>query len=186
MDDIDLTKFIERMKTVKAAVVEDGGAQAEAHTVDVPYASRETLLERLSEDLYRDAMALDTKKIAGGAVTATQIRAAYEPLNSKTDEFEYCVHEFLDKVLAVAGITDEKATFTRSMLLNKSEEIDSVMKSATNLPPEYVTRKVLTILGDGDMADDVIKQMQAEELERMSLIQTQPQEEPEAEEETEE
>ena len=186
MDDIDLTKFIERMKTVKAAVVEDGGAQAEAHTVDVPYASRETLLERLSEDLYRDAMALDTKKIAGGAVTATQIRAAYEPLNSKTDEFEYCIHEFLEKVLAVAGITDEKATFTRSMLLNKSEEIDSVMKSATNLPPEYVTRKVLTILGDGDMADDIIKQMQAEELERMSLIQTQPQEEPEAEEETEE
>lgn len=182
MDDIDLTKFVERMKTVKAAVVEDDGARAEAHTVEVPFASRETLLNRISEDLYRDAMALDTKMIASGAVTATQIRAAYEPLNSKTDEFEYCVHEFLEKVLMVAGITDEKATFTRSMMLNKSEEIDSVMKSATNLPSDYVTRKVLNILGDGDMADEIVKQMQAEELERMSLIQTKPEPEEEAEE----
>lgn len=172
MDDVDLAKFIHHMRTVKAAVVEDDGAKAEAHTIDVPYESREMLLTRLSNDLYRDAMALDTKEIAGGAVTATQIRAAYEPLNSKTDEFEYCVHEFLDKLLAIAGITDEKATFTRSMLLNKSEEIDSVMKSAASLPADYVTRKIVTILGDGDMADEIVKQMQADELGRAGLNDT--------------
>lgn len=177
MDDIDLAKFVERMKTVKAAVVEDDGAKAEAHTVEVPYASRETLLTRISKDLYRDAMALDTEEIAGGAVTATQIRAAYEPLNSKTDEFEYCIHDFLDRLFLVAGITDEKATFTRSMLLNKTEEIDSVMKSATNLPSDYVTRKIVTILGDGDMADEIIEQMHSEELDRMSLVSNDTEEE---------
>ena len=169
MDDVDLAKFLERMKVVKAAVVEDQGAKAEAHTVEVPFQGSETLLTRLSKDLYRDAMALDTEEIAGGAVTATQIRAAYEPLNSKTDEFEYCIHEFLEKILAIAGITDEKATFTRSMLLNKSEEIQSVMQSASALPEEYVTRKVVTILGDGDMADELIEQMHTEELSRMDL-----------------
>lgn len=136
---------------------------------EVPFEGKETLLTRLSKDLYRDAMALDTEEIAGGAVTATQIRAAYEPLNSKTDDFEYCVHDFLGKVLALAGIADEKATFTRSMLLNKSEEIDSVMKSASNLPGDYVTRKLVTILGDGDMADEIVEQMHAEELERMNI-----------------
>lgn len=62
--------------------------------------------EKDTADLYRDAMALDTKEIAGGATTATQIRAAYEPLNSKTDNFEYCIHDFLDRLLAIAGITD--------------------------------------------------------------------------------
>ena len=170
MDDIDLTRFVERMKTVKAAVVEDNGARAEAHTMEVPYASNETLLDRISRDLYLDAMALDTEKIAGGAVTATQIRAAYEPLNSKTDKFEYCVHDFLDGILAVAGIEDEKATFTRSMMLNKSEEIQSVMQSATALDPEYITRKILTIFGDGDMADEMIEKMHADELARMSLL----------------
>ena len=177
MDDVDLAKFVERMKTVKAAVVEDDGARAEAHTITVPYESNETLLNRLSKDLYRDAMALDTEEIAGGAVTATQIRAAYEPLNSKTDEFEYCIHDFLDRLFLVAGITDEEASFTRSMMLNRSEEIDNVMKSATNLTPDYVTRKVLTILGDGDMADEMIAQMQADELDRMSLVSNDTEEE---------
>ena len=170
MDDVDLAKFVERMKTVKAAVVEDNGARAEAHTMEVPYASRETLLARLSMDLYRDAMALDTREIAGGAVTATQIRASYEPLNSKTDEFEYCVHDFLDGILALAGVTDEKATFTRSMLLNKAEEIDSIVKSAQWLDSEYVTRKILTIQGDGDMADEMIDKLHEEELMRMNLL----------------
>ena len=166
MDDVDLAKFIERMKVVHAAVVEDQGAKAEAHTVEVPYASREALLERISGDLYRDAMALDTKQIAGGAVTATQIRAAYEPLNSKTDEFEYCVHEFLDGILELAGITDEAPSFTRSMMINRSEEIQSVLQAAIALDGDYVTRKLLTILGDGDKADEMIEKLHAEELNR--------------------
>lgn len=182
MDDVDLAQFVERMKTVRAAVVDEAGAKAEAHTMEVPYESREALLTRISGDLYRDAMALDTKEIASGAVTATQIRAAYEPLNSKTDEFEYCVHDFLKGILAVAGITDEAATFTRSMLLNKSEEIDSVMKSATNLPADYVTRKLLTILGDGDLADELIEQMHAEELEKFGMGNPEEEEEEEDEE----
>lgn len=169
MDDVDLAQFVERMKTVKAAVVEDSGATAEAHTIEVPYASREALLERLSADLYRDAMALDTKQISNGAVTATQIRAAYEPLNSKTDEYEYCIHDFLDRLFFVAGITDDNATFTRSMILNKAEEIQSLIQAATYLDSDYLTRKLLTIEGDGDIADEMIRKSHADELARMSL-----------------
>lgn len=77
MDDIDLVKFVERMKTVKAAVVNgDQGARAEAHTIDVPYQSRSAYLERLEADLYRDAMALNVNQISGGNITATAIMAA--------------------------------------------------------------------------------------------------------------
>ena len=68
MDDVDLVDFINHMKRVKAAVVSEDGATAESHTIDVPYNSREALLERLRSDLYEDAMALDTKSIADGAV----------------------------------------------------------------------------------------------------------------------
>ena len=124
-------------------------------------------------------MALDTKLIAGGAVTATQIRAAYEPLNSKTDEFEYCVCDFLDDILFLAGIADEKPTFTRSMMLNRSEEIQSVVQASTALDGDYVTRKLLTILGDGDMADEMIEKLHNDELGRMGLNVRQPEEEPE-------
>lgn len=167
MDDVDLATFIKHMKTVKAAVVEDNGAKAEAHTLDVPYAARETILSRLENTMYKDAMALNPETIAGGAATATQIKAAYEPLNNKTDEFEGCVIDFLQGIMTVAGI-DDAPTFTRSILINTQEEVQTVLSAATYLPQDYVTRKILTILGDGDKADEIIDEMNMDDMDRMT------------------
>lgn len=161
MDDVDLAEFVERMKTIHAARAGgEGGteARAEAHTLEVPYASREALLDRLEKDLYKDAMALNTEDIASGAVTATQIRAAYEPLNSKTDQFEYCTIQFIQGILAVAGIEDNP-TFTRSAIVNSQEEMTMLVQAAAYLGDEYVTRKALELFGDGDLADSVLQQM---------------------------
>lgn len=165
MDDIDLVKFVERIKTVHAATVGDdgNGAIAQSHQQDAPYASREALLNRLDRDLYRDAMALNTEIIASGAATATQIKAAYEPLNAKVDDFEYCVLNFINGILAIAGIEDN-ATFERSIMINAAEEITNVLQSAQYLPADYVTQKLLVILGDVDKTDEVLKQMSADEL----------------------
>lgn len=168
MTDIDLAKFIKRMKTVHAAVVQDDGAKAESHSQEVPYASREALLDRLERDLYKDAMALDTDRIASGAVTATQIKAAYEELNSKCDDFEYQVLEFVHGILDVAGVDDE-VTFTRSQLVNQTEMVQVVLQAASFLPEDYVTRKILDILGDGDQADDILIQMDTDAMERITL-----------------
>ena len=164
MGDVDLAQFVERMKTLHAAVT-DG--DAESHTVEAPYQSREALLATLRADLYEDAMALDTKNIASGATTATQIRAAYEPLNSKTDQYEYCVREFVKGILKLAGVDDEPA-FTRSIIVNSQEEIQLVLQSAQYLDDEYVVRKILTLLGDGDMADEVLSRIDSDELERFA------------------
>lgn len=168
MDDIDLVQFVERIKTMHAAAVGDGSDNtvAEPHTIEPPYQSREALLERLRADLYEDAMALDTKNISDGAITATQIEAAYEPLNSKVDQYEHCVIEFLTDILKIAGIEDENPTFTRSYITNKSEELENVIKGASFLGSEYTTRKILEILGDGDKADEILERMQEEEMER--------------------
>lgn len=168
MSETDLARFVERLKTVHATNVDDD-VTAEAHTTEVPYESREALLERIAKDLYRDAMALNVQDIVNGATTATQIRAAYELLTEKCDKFEFHVLDFLDKILFLAGINDEEPTFTRSFVINKLEEIQAVESSATHLSQDYVTRKVMTILGDADKADDVIKEMQAEEINRFSI-----------------
>ena len=168
MDDIDLATFIKHMKTVKAAVVDDMGARAESHTLEVPFASREAILDRLRADLYEDAMALDTKNISGGAVTATQIEAAYEPLNEKTDLFEYQVTDFIERILALAGI-DDVPTYARSMLVNKGEEIQNVLNSAQFLPEDYVTEKLLTLMGDADRVDEILKMKDEENMERMPI-----------------
>ena len=164
MDDVDLAKFVEKMRKLHAAQTDDG-VSASPNTMDAPYASREALLQTLRADMYEDAMALDTKNIADGAVTATQIRAAYEPLNAKTDEYEYCIREFLDGFLKIAGIEDEP-TFTRSIITNRAEEIQLVLQSAQFFTQEYVTEKLLTILGDADRIEDMQKEIEANELER--------------------
>ncbi len=169
MDDIDLAKFVERMKTVKAAVMDEDGARAESHSLEVPYASSEALLDRLRNDLYDDFMALDTKSIASGAVTATEIKAAYEPINSKADMYEYCVRDFLGGLFKIVGIESD-VSFTRSTIINVQESIQVLVQSAQFLSEDYITRKILELFGDGDKAEDVIAGMIGENIDRLGDI----------------
>jgi hypothetical protein len=81
--------------------------------------------------------------------------------------YEYCLNEFIDGILKVLGI-DDNATFVRSKMSNKGEEIDAILKSAEYLSEEYVTEKLLTILGDIDRVDDVLKQKADENINRLS------------------
>lgn len=168
MDDIDLAKFVERMKTLHAAVIDETGATAESHQQEVPYASREALLDRLDKDLYKDAMAIDYERIASGSVVTAQIEAAYQDLNAKCDDYEYCVLDFIYDLLQIVGI-DASASFTRSMIVNKPEEINCVLSAAQYLPPDYVTTKILQILGDGDQAEEILKEQDENEADRFGM-----------------
>lgn len=163
MDDTDLVRFLERIHSTKMASLDDDQS-AEAVTVDIPYAAREQLLNRLEADLYKDYMALNIDEIKGGAVTATQIEAAYEPLNSKADMYEYQVIKFIKGILEVAGIDDDPS-FTRSKLVNVNESVGTVLMAADVLDSEYVTEKILNLLGDGDMVEEILERMNADELE---------------------
>lgn len=168
MDDPDLAQFLQRLKTVKAAAPMDG-QEIEAVTVDIPYEAREKLLDRIAEDLYKDAMALDFTSVINGADTATQIKAAYDSLDKKCDKYEWCITKFVKAILALAKVDDDP-TYTRSRVVNVQEEIQTILQAAPHLSQDYVTRKILTLLGDGDQADDIINQMAADELERGALL----------------
>lgn len=167
MDEVDLAKFINQIKRVHAAVMEDGGAHAEPHTMDVPYESREALLTRLEHDMYKDYMAFNPEVISGGAVTATQIKAAYEPINNKADQYEYCILQFIQGILELAGIEDHP-TFTRSMIVNVTEEVQTVLLAASALDADYVTRKILTLFGDADKADQMLQDIDKGEMQRFA------------------
>lgn len=164
MDDADLAQFMYRLKTTHFASTEEG-QDVQPVEVNIPYNAREELLTRIETDLYKDYGALNVDEIKGGAVTATQILAAYEPLNVKADQYEYCIIEFINGILEVAGIEDEP-TFTRSKLVNVSEEVQTVLQAEAALDEEYVATKVLTLLGDADQAEEVMKRKAADELER--------------------
>ena len=164
MDDTDLVKFLDRIHSTKMASLDDD-QEAEPVTVQIPYDAREKLLDRIEHDLYKDYMALNVDEIKGGAVTATQIEAAYEPLNSKADMYEYQVIKFIKGILEVAGIEDDPS-FTRSRLVNVNESISSVLQAGEYLDEQYMTEKILNILGDGDKAEEILGKMESDELER--------------------
>ena len=169
MDDFDLVEFLRRLAKNKVAAPLDG-QDVEAMTVNIPYEARERLLDRIEADLYKDFGALNIDEIKGGAVTATQIEAAYEPLNTKADQYEYCVLEFLKQLLKIAGIEGENPTFTRSKLINVNESVQTVLLAAAQIDDdEYLTRKILTILGDGDKADDILSRRAANEMKRLDI-----------------
>lgn len=166
MDDIDLVKFVERMKTVKAAVVQgDQGAKAEAHTIDVPYQSRESYLTRLEADLYRDAMALNVNQISGGDITATAIMAAYDPMDGNANDFEDQAVNFVDGILALAGYDDQvNYSFKRSRIANQQEETTTVLAAAQYLDHETILRHLPFI--SADEIDGILDRTTEEEAER--------------------
>lgn len=172
MEPEDDERFISQLKITHLAHADgDSGAGVEAHTVEAPYVANTTTLEKLRGQLFDDFMALDVKEIAGGAVTATQIQAAYEPLNSKCDQFEFCVIEFIDKILALAGI-DDTVSFVRSKIVNTNEEIQTVLSAAQFLDSGYITQRILTLLGDIDKLDEVMNNLEAEDMERFQGDET--------------
>lgn len=142
MDDLDMAQFLERLKTVKAAALNaDDGITAEAHTIEVPYESRVAYLQRLESDMYKDYQALDVTSLAGGEKTTVEIKAAYQPLDNKADQFEYCVLDFLRRLFEIAGI-DDNPTFQRNQIANLSEQTQMVLMAAEYLDEEMILKKL--------------------------------------------
>jgi len=162
MDDPDLAQFLDRLRLVGAASPAEGQS-VEAVTLDLPYDARDNLLTRLENDLYRDYMSLNLADIKSGSVVTAQIKAAYKPMDLKADDYEYMLGDFLDHILTLAGI-DATPTFTRSMLVNTTEEITAVLSASTMLPKDYVVQKIVTLLGDGDRAQEIAEQAEADGL----------------------
>lgn len=165
MDEIDMARFKETMRRIGVGLVDDDGAKAEAHTLTIPVEAREALLSRLSDDLYRDFQMLDTTKIQGGQKTATEITAAYQQMDNKVDEFEYCVGDFLYQLFALIGIDDDP-TFTRSKIVNQLEQTQMVLLAASYLDDETILSK-LPWLTQEEIAN-ILKRKSAEELDRYS------------------
>lgn len=165
MSELDDAKFIEQLKLTHTAHADgDDGASVEAHNVSVEFEATAEALDRLERQLFKDFMALKVDDIAAGA-TNDQIQAAYEPINQKTDQFEYQVTDFIQGILELAGIEDEP-TYTRSQMSNQSELLEMVLQCAEYLDDEYVTSKILTLLGDADKIEMVLKRKDAEAADR--------------------
>lgn len=163
MDEIDMARFKESMRRIGVGLVDDDGAKAEAHTLTIPVEAREALLSRISDDLYRDFQMLDVTKLQGGQKTATEITAAYQSMDNKVDQFEYCVIDFLQALFKIVGIEDDPS-FTRSKVTNQLEQTQMVLLAANYLDDETILNK-LPWLTQEEVAE-ILKRKAAEDIER--------------------
>ena len=183
MEDMDDAKFLDKVRTthiVHAGVEGDEGATAEPHTIEAPFSGTEATIDMLKRKLYEDFQAFDSSAVSAGNQTATAIAASYTPLDLKADGFEASVTEFILGILALAGIDDEPS-YTRSRIINRAEEMQTILMGAEYYDDEYITKKLLTINGDADQYDALMERKAEEETERLEE-ETFP---PEVEEETE-
>lgn len=164
----EANKFIQMVRSTHVAFVEDNGegATATPHQIEAPFDGMQATINMLQKKLYQDFQAFDANSLNASNLTATAIRASYIPLDLKVDKFEWQVTSFITGILQLAGI-DDKPTYTRNQIVNKQEELQTLLQAAQYVTSDYLTKKILTILGDVDQADDILKAMAADELDRL-------------------
>ena len=182
-DDVETMQFINKIRSQHVADIPPD-SEVQPVPINPPIEGKSALLSRLEHDIYKIFSALNIDEIKGGAITATQIRAAYEDFNHVTDDYETQISTFLDSLLDLIGVEDTP-TFTRSLLINVEETSSIVLQSAQHLSDEYVTKKILELLGDGDKFEMVQNQKQAEQMSRLQIAPADEDEDEESEEETE-
>lgn len=172
MDDVDIAKFRERMHTVKAALLDDDNASAEAHTLDVPTEAREKMLELLKADLYADFQIVNVEALSASAKTATEIRAAYQPMDDKCGDFEYLLIDAIQNILALAGIDDEPS-FKWNRIANQTEETNMVMTASVVLGDEWTLKKLPFLTPEE--VEDIMKEKGNAAMNRFTNPQEPPQ-----------
>ena len=143
MSEEEMVEYVTRLaRTHVSRAGDNEGSVAEPHSVNVPFEANAEALDRLRKELFDSFMALDVREISAGTVTATQIRAAYEPLMSKCDLFEAEIDEFLRGILRVLNIDDEPKTLKRSTIVNQAEETEMILSAAVIIGDEEAIRRL--------------------------------------------
>lgn len=162
MDDVDLVKFVKKMNTVRAAAL-GREITAEAHTLEIPVEASMRMLDKLRSDMYEDMMLLDVEKALSGDKTATSIRLAYQQQDDKCGDFEWCVRDFIARLLKLLGIEDEPS-FQWNRVANQMEETQMVMMAAAELDSEAILAKLPWLTPEE--AEEILKRKAADDLGR--------------------
>lgn len=137
MDDSDVQQFLDRMRLNHVAIADLNESSVTPYTQEIPYNARETCLNRIQNSIYRDFGAFNPEDIAAGQVTATQINAAYQPMDEEADAFEYQIIVFIQQLLALIGL-DAVPQFKRNRVSNVSEQVQNVVQEAPYLDDETI------------------------------------------------
>jgi len=144
--DETLAKFRDRIKLNHIAVADTMNSSVTPYTQDIPVTAKETMLNRLHDQLYSDYGALDVHTISAGT-TNDHIDAAYQPMDEEADDFEYQIIECVRGILALIG-EDDVPVFNRNRISNQKERTEMVLLGANYMDDETILRKLPFITPD--------------------------------------
>ena len=147
MTDADISVFRDRLKFQHFAVADTTEGKITPYTQEIPTAARQTYLDMIRSRIYEDFGALDVISFSAGQKTATEIQAAYQPLDEQADDFEYQVIEAVQAILRLIGI-DDTPIFKRNRITNQLEQVQLVMMEADVLDQETLLSKLPNITPD--------------------------------------
>lgn len=166
MDDPDLARLIERIKRTHAAALDsDEGVGAEAHTLNIPTEAREKMLDRIKRDLYEDFQIVNIAELSAAQKTATEIRAAYQPMVDKCSFFRDHISDFIEKLFKLIGIEDEPE-YRFNQITNQLEETQMIMMASPALGEELTLKKMPFL--SAEEIDSRIKELSAEDINRFN------------------
>ena len=179
MTDEDLAKFRDRLKVNHIAVMDTDNTNISQYQQEIPTQARAVLLESLRSQLYEDYGGLDVVSFAGGqSKTATEIEAAYQPMDEEADDFEYQAIKAIRGILNIIGV-DDIPIFQRNRVSNRMEQTQMVMMAANYLDEETVIRKLPFITPDE--VDAILARKMAMDQAFVSAEEEEEEEEEEAE-----
>lgn len=161
MSDAELARFRDRLKINHIAAVDTDNSKATPYMQDIPYAARKEYLDEIRSGIYEDFGGLDVHTVAAGA-TNDHIDAAYQPLDEESDDFEYQICEFLQKLLDLMGI-DDTPMFTRNRISNQTEQTQMILSASQYLDDETILQKLPFISVDEISGILARKDVQSEE-----------------------
>lgn len=169
MEDDEVQQFMDRLRLQHVAVADTGTeASVNAYTQEPPYNAREAYLDRIERSIYRDFGAFNPMDITSRQATATEINAAYQPMDEEADDFEYQAIEFIQQILKLQGI-EATPTFKRNRISNQSEQVSMIMSQAEVLDVETMLELFPNITND--MIPEILARRAAENADRTPLIE---------------
>lgn len=168
MSDIELARFRDKLKLTHIAEADTSeGGKITPYSQDVPYQARQTYLDGIRQSIYDDFGAFDVRGFSSGAKTATEIEAAYQPLDENADDFEAQIIEFVQSLGALIGIPEDECVplFKRNRISNMNEQMQA-LAVADWLDEETKIRHTPFITVDEQ--DEVLRRLSAEAMDRMT------------------
>lgn len=147
MTEQELARFRDRLKVQHIAVADMDNSDVKPYTQEIPYQARQAYLESIRHGIYEDFGGLDVTSISAAAKTATEINAAYQPMDENADDFEYQLIKFIQQILDMLGI-DDVPVFKRNRVSNQTEQVQMVMQEAEYLDHETLLTKLPNISVD--------------------------------------